>query len=389
MTCGERDAMLTLFLTPGIRHGLVRRFVGAFGSAEGTLGASVSQLAALERVGHEKARRLRRAIDATQESDALVREHEAMARWGVRLIGLGEDGYPKLLEHIGDPPMMLWVRGKMKEDDALALAIVGSRKCTHYGREQAERFAALAAEAGLCIVSGGAYGVDTAAHRGALRGGGRTIAVLGSGLAEAYPQANGRLFDEIVEGRGAVVSELPMGTPPIAENFPRRNRIISGLALGVLLIEAALRSGALITARLCVEEHGRELMALPGRVDSQSSQGCHKAIREGWATLVTNVADVLDALGETGTILRRGMQMPLPGMEEEAGEGEEGAVAAGVLNEAQRAIVAALKEPRSLDELTAVTELGAGQVRAELTVLEIRGVVKRENGLFSRRKAGG
>jgi DNA processing protein len=226
------------------------------------------------------------------------------------LITIHDAGYPRLLRHIPDPPQLLWVRGELREDDALALAMVGSRRCTHYGREQADRFAADAASADLCVVSGGAPGIDAAAHRAALRLGGRTLAVIGSGLSTPYPKEHHELFDQIADptaARGAVLSDLPMTAPTQPENFPRRNRIISGLSLGVLVVEAAARSGALITARLCVEEHGRELMAIPGRIDSKASEGCHRMIRQGWATLVTGGADVLDALDESGQILKVGM----------------------------------------------------------------------------------
>jgi DNA processing protein len=240
----------------------------------------------------------------------------------------------------------------------------------------------------LCIISGGARGIDGAAHRSALRVGGRTIAVIGSGLADPYPHDHKELFDQIAEpdpgaGHGAVVSEFPMLTPPNAQNFPRRNRIISGLSLGVLVVEAALRSGALITARLAVEEHHRELMAVPGRVDSQASAGCHKIIREGWATLVTSPADVLDALGEAGQMLKAGMRQESP---EDRGEYPPQPKELG-LNEPQQKIIEALQGPSSLDQLVAWTGLPVQKVQAELTMLEVRGAVRRQGGLFTRKKS--
>ena len=305
-----------------------------------------------------------------------------MQRHAVRLIGLNDADYPRLLKLIPDPPTLLWVRGRMMEEDALALGIVGSRRCSHYGREQADRFAGLCAQSGLCIVSGGARGIDGAAHRAALRIGGRTIAVIGSGLAKPYPHDHKELFDAIADpdkDQGAVVSEFPMDTPPAAENFPRRNRIISGLSLGVLVVEAALRSGALITARLAVEEHHRELMALPGRVDSAGSAGCHKVIREGWATLVTNPGDVLDALGEAGQMLKLGMQSGGHG-----GEANDTPSPEPIgLTPSQRAVLEGLSAPSSLDELVARTGLPIQDVQAELTMLEVRGEVRRHGGVFS------
>ena len=315
MSSREHDALLALTLSEGFGQATIQRCVETFGSAAGSLDASAEQLARLDQVGMQRARKLRAALDRTLQSGLVETERELIASHDVHLIAFGDEEYPQLLKHIPDPPTLLWVRGRMVEEDALALGIVGSRRCSHYGREQADRFASLCAQSGLCIVSGGARGIDGAAHRAALRMGGRTIAVIGSGLAQPYPHDHKDLFDEIVASdgeHGAVISEFSMSTPPSAQNFPRRNRIISGLSLGVLVVEAAQRSGALITARVAVEEHHRELMAIPGRVDSQGSAGCHKIIREGWATLVTSPADVLDALGEAGQMLKVGLTKEEP-----------------------------------------------------------------------------
>lgn len=384
MDAAERDALLALVLTPGFGQTLVGRCVEAMGSAQAVLGASAAQLAGVERIGAKTAGELRRKLDETLGDGALSRDAELRAQWNVHLVALGEPDYPRLLSHIPDPPRLLWVRGGLREDDALALAIVGARKCSHYGREQADRFASQCAQAGLCIVSGGAYGIDAAAHRAALRVGGRTVAVLGSGLARPYPEPHRELFDQIAAAGNAVVSEFPMGAPPIAENFPRRNRIISGLSLGVLVVEAARRSGALITARLCVEEQGREAMAVPGRLDAATSEGCHKIIQEGWARLVTNAADVLDSLGEAGEILKAGVS-DTPAKPASAGVPSQ-SLFENNLTEPQQAIVSVLHAPRSLDELAAWTKLPVQQVQAELTMLEIRGTIRRERGLFVRRK---
>ena len=307
-------------------------------------------------------------------------------------LALGDDDYPPLLKHIPDPPPLLYVRGRIEPSDRLALGIVGARHCTQYGREQADRFATLLVQAGLCLASGGAYGIDAAVHRAALKtSGGRTIAVLGSGLAQPYPRDHVPLFDQIVsEKRGAVVSELPMTAPPAAENFPRRNRIISGLSLGVLVIEASLRSGALITARVASEEHNREVMALPGRVDSQASAGCHKVIREGWATLVTSAADVLDALGETGSLLKAGMPTDGHGN----GDGKGAAAASGGsgglfdqnLTPSQRKIVDALEQERTLDQIAAATGLAIHVIQADLTMLQIRSLVSKSGSAYGRKR---
>jgi DNA processing protein len=298
-----------------------------------------------------------------------------------------------LLRHIPNPPPLLFVRGTLERRDGLALAIVGSRRCSSYGREQADRLGSLVADAGMTIISGGARGIDTAAHRGALRVGGRTVAVLGCGLAVNYPPENTELYHDIARDRGAVISELPMDAPPLAEHFPRRNRIISGLSLGVLVIEASLRSGALITARLASEEHNREVMALPGRVDAATSAGCHRIIREGWAQLVTNGADVLDALGEAGQTLKGAMasveeEGVAPGGEgDAAGEGECENPVIGALAPEQRAVLEAIgTEATEIDTICWRTELTMPQVQSYVTLLQLRGLVERVPGNRIRRR---
>lgn len=376
----RHDAWLRLHLAPGLGPALMGRCVETLGSPEAVLGASVAGLAAVHGLGHKRATQLRVDLDGI-DAGALEREKARMSEVGARALTIDDGDYPALLRHIADPPPVLCARGDLQPDDAIALAVVGARRCSHYGREQADRLASLCAQSGLCIVSGGAYGIDAAAHGAALRGDGRTIAVLGSGVGNPYPPPHRALFDRIADGRGAVLSELPVDYPPLAENFPRRNRLISGLALGVLVVEAAQRSGALITARLAAEDHGREVMAVPGRVDQVTSAGCHKMIREGWATLVTGPADILDALGETGQLLKAGLRQEGPA---EGASTEQ--VGRANLTDTQQRVVAALNEPRALDELAAATGLPVSGLQADLTVLEIRGVLERAGGRFALRR---
>ncbi|MEM6749320.1 MAG: DNA-processing protein DprA [Planctomycetota bacterium] len=416
-------ATLSLLLTPGLGPTLVGRLIETFGSAEAVLAQPGEKLSGVRGISAKSARNLRRDLKRVVDAGAAEREIDAVARGGARLLRMGGPGYPRLLSLIPDPPPVLWVRGELREDDALALGVVGSRRCTHYGREQAARFAGDAARAGLCVVSGGAYGVDAAAHEAAMRHGGRTIAVLGSGLSNPYPKEHVDLFKQIAEGRGAVVSELPLGSPPAAEHFPRRNRLISGLSLGVLVVEAAARSGALITARVAVEDHGRSAMALPGRVDALSSAGCHKLIRTGGAALVTGIADVLDELGDAGQTLKAGLEAaPEPERDvgedtpRDAAEGDEpylpsgpggvapsardGSSGAGgssgggggldvrlaAATPTQRKLLEALDgTSRSFDELVAAAGLDPAQARTELTLLELSGAVRRDGALFARR----
>jgi DNA processing protein len=382
------DSLLILTLASGLGPVLTRRAMAALGSAETVVGASVQQLSRVEGLAGKRAGEVRRGIDEVIEKNLLAREKELIANWGVSLLALGDSGYPPLLTHISDPPPLLYVRGSIRREDSLALAIVGARSCTAYGREQADRLGGVCVQAGLTIVSGGAAGIDGSAHHAAVRAGGRTIAVLGSGLAEPYPSENAKLFDRIAgvdsEEHGAVISELPMCAPPMAQNFPRRNRIVSGMSLGVLVIEASLRSGALITARIAAEEHGREVMALPGRVDSSSSAGCHKIIREGWATLVTSGADVLDALGETGSLLKAGMTIDADGHDK---ADVQPTLFEQNLSASQRKIVDSLAQPRQLEQIASNTGLAIHVIQADLTMLQIRGVVAKDGMSFRRKRS--
>ncbi|MEE9211210.1 MAG: DNA-processing protein DprA [Phycisphaeraceae bacterium] len=380
----ESNALLTLMITPGLGHGLIGRCIDRFGCAAATLSATTDQLKQIDGISSTKAAQVRRDLGRLADGTELAQERQWIERVNATLLTLEDPGYPKLLRLIPDPPRLLYVRGQLQDEDALALAVVGSRQCTHYGREQAERLSFQCAQAGLCIVSGGAYGIDAAAHRAALRAGGRTIVVVGSGLAEPYPDRHAELYDQIADGRGAVLSEFPMTTPPIPENFPRRNRVISGLSLGVLVVEAASRSGALITARLCVEEHGREVMAVPGRVDSPTSAGCHKIIREGWATLVTNAADILDALGDAGQLLKAGVSADAALVSTEVRDPPP--LFTQNLSDSQRRIVEALDETRGVDQLAAATGLKVSVVQSDLTMLQIRGLVQRRGGRFARKR---
>src|SRR5688500_17567834 len=289
----SREHWLRLALTDGIGPILIRRIIDTAGSAEAACAASAKLFAAVDGIGTSKASKIYASLHAANVDDEL-RKCEQL---GVSIICPDDAAYPTLLTQIPDPPAVLYVKGGFEPRDLNSVAIVGSRKCSYYGREQSERFGALLAGAGFTVVSGGARGIDSAAHRGAMsHPSGRTIAVLGSGIDAPYPPENAPLFEQIAaRGRGAVVSEYPLGTPPLAENFPRRNRIVSGLSRGVLVIEADERSGALITARQACDDHGRTVFALPGRVDQSTSAGPHRLIRDG-AVLTTCLEDIVNNL---------------------------------------------------------------------------------------------
>jgi len=392
---------LALTMAHGLGLTTALRLLQSLGSPAAILQADRDQLVQSAELSPRVATRVVRALEEIQSQGEIDHELEMIQANGVQLISIDEPTYPPLLRLIPNPPLLLWVHGEIHHEDGLAIALVGSRKATLYGKEQASRMAGQLSQAGLTIVSGGAYGIDKAAHLAALDVKGRTLAVLGSGLDKPYPAAHRPMFDRIVaEQQGAVISEFPMTRPAKAENFPRRNRVISGLSLGVLVIEAALRSGASITARTCVEEQGRELMALPGRVDSITSAGCHRMIREGWASLVTSPAEVLGCLGETGRTLDQsakelgidvaslGLSIPtLPNKKGDETKPQLGlfspndAVAAGV-SELGRSVLNALTEARNIDELLAVTSVDPGTLRAELTMLQLQGHITLEGGLY-------
>lgn len=383
----DLHALLRLTLTSGLGPILIARLLEHLGSPQTVCRASVQDLVQIPGIGQRRAGQLVREIrDADVQS-----ELELVERHGVTLIPISDPSYPALLRMIPDPPPLLYLRGKLDpKADLYNVAIVGSRRCTLYGREQAVRISSALVQAGFAISSGGASGIDTAAHRGALRIGGRTIVVQGCGLSSIYPRENFDLFEEIVASGGAMLSEFPMQTPPVGENFPRRNRIISGLALGTLVVEASDRSGALITARVACEDHGREVMALPGRVDSDASTGCHRLIRDGGATLITSAPDVIDCLEESRHLIAAATSAdppglrpgrPEPGPEERASKGADGAAAKlsqQNLSPSQRKILDQIgPEPIELGELAARTNLEISRLQADLTMLQIRGLVGR------------
>ena len=287
------DAALRLALAPMAGPALHHALLAAHGSAEAAVDALRRDgAAAIPPLPWLAAGRAQALADAVAAVDADA-ERTAMAGIGLRAIVLGDDDYPPLLSPVPLPPILLWVRGDPGACARDAVAVVGARRATAYGEGQAARFAGAFAAAGLAVVSGGARGIDAAAHRAALRAGGATVAVLGAGLGEPYPPEHVGLFESIVEGGGLLLSEFPTRFPPLAANFPRRNRIISGLSLTVVVVEAGLASGALVTARHAIDDHQREPCAVPGPVDSPRSAGCNAAIRDGWAQCVLDPGDVL------------------------------------------------------------------------------------------------
>lgn len=340
-----------------------RKLIERFGSIDAVFAASVRELERVPDIGRGRAK----GVWDARGSDNVGEELVAAARSGVRVICREDPDYPKLLAHICDPPVCLYVRGQLQPEDGVAVAVVGSRRCSHYGLEQAHRFGALLAQAGFTVVSGMARGADSAAHRGALEANGRTVAVMGNGLGHIYPPEHADLADEIA-ANGAVISELPMDTAPDAKNFPPRNRIIIGLALGVIVVEAGKPSGALITARLATE-YNREVFAVPGRVDNPRARGTNALIRDGAAKLITCLEDVLDELGDVGRIMR-------PNADE-----TEGLTPAPVLDEAERAIFDIITvDDTSLEHICNESKLSPAVVATTLTKLQMKGLIRQRPG---------
>jgi len=290
------EATLRVLLAEGIGPVTLRHLRACFGRDEAIAGASVLDLHRMAGFSPPHATTVARAISRAD----VAREKRLQEETGTHLVLEGEEDFPVLLRDLRDAPCALWIRGDRRALGTRAIALVGSRRCSPYGMDQAARFAGVLAEAGFIIVSGGARGIDGAAHRAALRVRGQTLAVLGTGVNVPYPPEHADLFDEIARTEGcAVVSERPLGAAPRAGCFPRRNRLLSGLSRGVLVIEAGERSGALITARWAAEDHGREVMALPGRADSPAARGSLKLLQAGGAAMVIDPSDVIEIIAAT------------------------------------------------------------------------------------------
>ena len=338
---------------------LLREHIGKPGDV---LSASSSELLSIDGIGPK----LAGAITQARDDSAALDELRRCVRTGIEIDVLGKETYPAPLADICDPPMLLYRRGDYLPQDQIAVAIVGSRRATLYGRQIAEKLAASLARAGVAVVSGLARGIDACAHRGALSAGGRTIAVLATGLANVYPPEHVALADEVAD-QGCVVSEAPLERGPTRGVFPQRNRIISGLSRGVVIAEAGRHSGALHTARHALEQ-GREVFAVPGRVDSPESTGCHDLIRDG-VTLVRSVDDILEELGP--------LPQPVTGAEKQTLLTPRELT----LNDQERTVLqAVLTEPSLVDDVLDRTELEPSRVMATLTVLEMKRLVRRLPG---------
>lgn len=367
----ESEAYVALNLVPGMGAVTVRAGIAAFGSAAAFFSAGAAALANVPGIGRRRAEDFAAAA-ATIDWRGEIEKARACS---LRLVTPADPDYPPLLRTIHSPPLCLYVAGSVECLASQGIAIVGTRAPTVYGRENAKNFAYRLAQAGFCVVSGLARGVDTEAAKGALLAKGRTVAVIGSALDRLYPTENRDLAREIVASGGAVVSEYPFGREADRQTFPMRNRIVSGLSLGVLCIEAGVSSGTLITADHALEQ-GRPVMAIPGRISDPAAQGCHKLIKNG-ARLVESPEDVVDEIQS----LPLGGTVPHPATATPAPKPSAPKPAAGTFSRDEQSILSALREGEcSPDALLAATGLSAGAMGPLLIALEMKCAIKRLPG---------
>lgn len=363
---GSRESqlrnLLMLSLVPGIGPKIFTQLLEHFGDAETVLTCEPNSLRSVPGVGPK----LAREVSLATKTIKVDRYLELCQQNSISILDLFNPDYPKQLQEIHNPPPVMFVQGEMLEQDTLAIAIVGSRHATYYGKRVAEQFARGLATAGYTIVSGLARGIDAAAHRGALAAGGRTIAVLGSGVLNVYPAEHNELAKQVAQN-GAVISEMTPNHPPKSGSFPQRNRIVTGLSLGTVIVEAAHRSGALISARLAMEQ-GREVFAVPGPIDSRMSKGCHKLIRDG-AKLVESVDDILEELGplvspttaEDGNVVHHPMELQL--------------------NDQEKLILNAIEQqPTELEKIADSTGVPVARMLSTISALEVRRLIRRVSG---------
>ncbi len=336
---------------------VARNLLSAFGSPDNIFNMTTAELRQVEGVGEYRAQK----IISFKSWDNVQREIEKGEKNNVRILTLDNPDYPEGLKQIHGAPVILYVKGDLESADKYAIAMVGSRRSTDYGRQVADGMAYKLASSGLTVVSGMAMGIDTASHKGALNAGGRTIAVLGSGIDVPYPASNRGLMSAI-ESSGAVISEFPFGTQPNKENFPRRNRIISALSLGVIVIEATLDSGSLITVGYALEQ-GKEVFAVPGQITSMNSKGTNSLIKKG-ARLIDRAEEVIDELSDQLRGLLKEDKQSLPEMSKDEKE------LYGYL----------AVEPRHIDKITREINMTTPRALSVLLALELKGVVRQTEG---------
>ncbi len=367
----SREAFVALNLIEGVGPVRVRQLLEHFGDAPAILTASRTQLLQVRGIGDDTAG----AIAGWEQTIDLAGELKRIADSGCRVIIQSDEEYPASLREIYDPPIVLYLKGALTAREKNAVAMVGSRQTTHYGIETARKLAYQLAYVGVTVVSGGARGIDTAAHQGALAAKGRTVCVLGTGLSIVFPPENKELFDRIADN-GAVMSQFPFNRNGDKQSFAIRNRIVAGMTLGTVVVEADLHSGALITANFATE-YGRQVFAVPGRIDSPRSKGCHELIKKG-AKLCEGAEDVLSEF-----------EYLFPASNKPPSPGETGTLPALELSENEQKVLDALRpdDETSIDEAIRRSGLPSSAVSVALLSLEMKRVVKQLPGkLFVRNR---
>ena len=359
----SREALVALNLIEHVGPVRVRQLLEHFGDAPAILAASHQQLLQVRNIGEEVAE----AIVSWEKTIDLRAELQRIKEFGCRIVTQTDAEYPELLKHIYDPPVVLYVKGELLSKDKNCVALVGSRLTTHYGIEVARKLAYQLAYLGVTVVSGGARGIDSAVHQGALSSKGRTIAVFGTGINICWPCENKQLFDRILEN-GALVTQFPFNRPGDKQSFPIRNRIVAGMTLGTVVVEANLTSGALITANFA-NEYGRQVFAVPGRIDSPRSKGCHDLIKKG-AKLCEGAEDILS---EFEYLFPPSNRPPSPG--------ETGTLPALELSQNEQQVYDTLsKEEISIDDVIRKSGLPASAVSVALLSLEMKRILRQLPG---------
>ncbi len=352
---------IALNILPDVGPVLSRRLISAFGSPENIFSMSLKELRQIPGVGENRALRIMKF----NEWDKVQKEIDIAEKNNIHIMTSADQLYPEGLKRINSAPPVLYMKGRMERSDKYAVAIVGSRNSTTYGRQVAEQMGRKLASSGLTVVSGMARGVDTSSHIGALKAGGRTIAVLGSGLDVPYPSSNRGLINKAATS-GCVISEFPFGTGPLRVNFPRRNRIISALSMGVIVVEAALDSGSLITVTYALEQ-GKEVFAVPGNITSRNSRGTHELIKNG-AKLVESADEVIEEL-----------RPQLKGaLKEDVLEKEN---KLNILSDDEKSVFRCLSaEPKHIDMIIRENKIAIGKALSILLNMELKGVVNQLEG---------
>jgi DNA processing protein len=359
-----KEAFVALNMIEHVGPVRLRKLIEHFGDAPSILGASRQQLQHVQGIGQEVAE----AISSWEKDVDLAGEMKRIEEFGCTVVTQDDELYPPSLKEIYDPPIVLYVKGELSTQDRMAVALVGSRLVTPYGTDIARKLAYQLAHIGVTVVSGGARGVDSAAHQGALQAKGRTVAVLGTGINLVFPSENRDLFHRIVESGGALISQFPFNRKADKQTFPIRNRIVAGMTLGTVVVEANLTSGALITANMAAD-YGRQVFAVPGRIDSPRSKGCHELIKKG-AKLCEGAEDILSEF-----------EYLFPASNRPASAAETGELPTIALNDTEQRLYELLSETEtSIDELIQRSALPSPTVSVTLLGLEMKRLIKQLPG---------